>query len=163
MKKRVQITNHNRCKKAFISLGGLIAFSGLFLLFSGFHYTPVVNQGGTDGKWVAPPEADKLQNPLAGDATATAAGKKIFMSACYVCHGNKGKGDGPAGVALNPRPANFTLPGIVSETDGALFWKITNGRTPMASYKDIYTDTQRWQLVDYIRELQKNAKGTAKK
>ena len=41
------------------------------------------------------------------------------------------------------------------DPDGAIFWKITNGRPPMASYKLALKDSQRWQLVNYIRELGK--------
>ena len=107
--------------------------------------------------WMAPPEADKIVNPLKGNAAATEAGKKTFTQLCVVCHGDKGKGDGVAGLALNPRPANYTLPKTQLQSDGVLFWKMTTGRPPMASYKDILTDTQRWQLVNYIRELGKNA------
>jgi len=103
--------------------------------------------------WTAPPEADKLKNPLAGNPAATAEGKKLFMSTCNVCHGDKGKGDGPAGLALTPRPANLTSVKVQSQSDGAIFWKITNGNPPMASYKEIFTEEQRWQLVNYIREL----------
>lgn len=32
----------------------------------------------------------------------------IFKNRCTMCHGASGKGDGPAGVALNPRPRNWT-------------------------------------------------------
>ncbi|MDY0079009.1 MAG: cytochrome c [Ignavibacteriaceae bacterium] len=34
-------------------------------------------------------------------------GKELFISSCGSCHGNDGKGDGVAGVALNPKPRNF--------------------------------------------------------
>ncbi|HAO99964.1 MAG TPA: hypothetical protein DCQ83_07980 [Fibrobacteres bacterium] len=37
-----------------------------------------------------------------------AEGKKIFKTNCAICHGEKGKGDGAAGAALNPKPRNFT-------------------------------------------------------
>jgi high-affinity iron transporter len=47
----------------------------------------------------------------AGDA---AKGKEVYDSRCSFCHGSNGKGDGPAGAALQPRPTNFTDP---------TFWK----------------------------------------
>ena len=105
--------------------------------------------------WVAPPEADKLVNPLKGNTAATEEGKKTFTQFCVMCHGDKGKGDGVAGLALNPRPANYTLPQTQLQSDGVLFWKMTTGRPPMASYKDILTETQRWQLVNYLRTFKK--------
>jgi len=105
--------------------------------------------------WVAPPSADELKNPFKGDMEATQKGKKLYAKLCAVCHGNKGKGDGVAGAALNPQPANFTSDKVKSQSDGALYWKITEGRPPMASYKETLTDEERWQLVNYIRELEK--------
>ncbi|WP_456376255.1 c-type cytochrome, partial [Lutibacter sp.] len=46
--------------------------------------------------------------------------KKLYASMCVICHGNKGKGDGIAGAALSPKPANFTSKKIQTQTDGAL-------------------------------------------
>lgn len=103
--------------------------------------------------WEAPASADKLQNPYKGNNTATEEGKKLYNQLCSVCHGKKGKGDGLAGMNLNPRPANLTSSKVQSQTDGAIYWKITEGNPPMASYKQALTDQQRWQLVNYIRKL----------
>lgn len=107
------------------------------------------------GDWKAPPEADKVSNPLKGNTAATVLGKKLYTQLCVVCHGDKGKGDGIAGISLNPRPANHSSAKVQSQTDGAIFWKITTGRPPMASYTKSLTETQRWQLVNYIRQLAK--------
>jgi mono/diheme cytochrome c family protein len=106
--------------------------------------------------WKAPPEADKLMNPVKGNAAASDAGKRLYVQFCVVCHGDKGKGDGIAGISLNPKPANHAGQKVQAQTDGAIFWKVTTGRPPMASYKGSLTETQRWQLVNYIRELGKH-------
>ena len=37
-----------------------------------------------------------------------ARGKALFAQTCATCHGPEGKGDGPGGVGLNPKPRNFT-------------------------------------------------------
>lgn len=37
-----------------------------------------------------------------------ARGKAIFAQTCATCHGPEGKGDGPGGTGLNPKPRNFT-------------------------------------------------------
>lgn len=106
--------------------------------------------------WVAPKEADALKNPYPATAASMQQAKAKFQQLCVICHGDKGKGDGVAGMALKPKPANFTTTKVQSESDGAIFWKMTNGRAPMAAYKDILTDQERWELVNYIRTFKKS-------
>jgi mono/diheme cytochrome c family protein len=106
-------------------------------------------------EWVVPKSADKIINPLKGIVGATKTGKKLYGKYCTICHGAKGKGDGMAGAALNPRPANFTKDKFQNQTDGAIHWKLTEGRSPMASYKTILNEEQRWQLVNYMRTFKK--------
>ena len=103
--------------------------------------------------WTAPASADTLQNPLKETPKAWKKGAAIYNSACVVCHGNQGYGDGIAGAALNPRPADLTGKKVQEQSDGAIFWKLTEGNPPMASYKNIYSEEQRWQLIEYIRQL----------
>jgi mono/diheme cytochrome c family protein len=104
--------------------------------------------------WEAPASADDSKNPCKNDANAVLEGKKIYTSMCAVCHGETGRGNGAASVALEPHPANFLTINIRNESDGAIFWKLTEGRPPMASYKTLLTETQRWKLVTYIRKLE---------
>lgn len=105
--------------------------------------------------WVAPKSADAIVNQLKADEAATKKGKKTYTQLCVICHGAKGKGDGVAGAALNPKPANFTSKEVQAQSDGALFWKLTQGNAPMASYKELLTETQRWELINYLRTLKK--------
>jgi len=108
-----------------------------------------------NGAWKAPKEADDLKNPFADNASELVKGKKLYNQMCAVCHGAKGKGDGVAGAALNPKPTNFTLASVQAQSDGALFWKLSEGRTPMASYKNTLKEDQRWELVNYLRTFKK--------
>jgi mono/diheme cytochrome c family protein len=137
-------------KKVRAPIKSAAILTGILLLFTASR----INKKGDE--WKAPPEADKILNPLKGNAAASVAGKGLYVQFCVVCHGDKGKGDGIAGISLNPRPANHAGQKVQSQTDGAIFWKITTGRPPMASYKGSLTETQRWQLVNYIRELGKH-------
>lgn len=109
--------------------------------------------GVRSNNWEAPDDADKIQNPLKESTAAAKAGRKTYQQMCAICHGNKGEGDGVAGMGLNPRPTDLTVVKVQDQSDGAIFWKMTEGRSPMASYKDILTEEQRWQLVNYIRTL----------
>ncbi len=106
-------------------------------------------------KWVAPADAANMKNPLDGNTAVLKDAKVLYTTMCAPCHGEKGRGDGPAAAALNPKPADHSSKAIQSETDGSLFWKMTTGRGPMQPFKAKLTDAQRWSLVNYIRTLKK--------
>ena len=101
------------------------------------------------GPWVAPPEAKSLKNPVKGVGDA----KKLVETNCVTCHGPSGHGDGPAAVALPPpKPANWTSDAVQKQSDGEIFWKITNGRGAMPPWKHL-PEKERWEIVNYIRTL----------
>jgi mono/diheme cytochrome c family protein len=101
--------------------------------------------------WKAPPSAANRPNPVPVNAITLAAGQKLYVSNCLTCHGPSGRGDGPGGAALEKKPADLSARIKAGETDGALFWKIAEGRSPMVSWKGSLTETQRWELVNYIK------------
>ncbi len=106
--------------------------------------------------WAVPEYTKGLKNPFAGNTAATAEGKVIYEQMCVLCHGITGEGNGEGGLSLEKKPANFlTLKNIADDTDGEIFWKITVGKPPMSSYDELLTEDQRWQLVNYIRQLNK--------
>jgi mono/diheme cytochrome c family protein len=103
------------------------------------------------GEWKAPPEAKATKNPVKGIGNA----KKTIETNCVTCHGANGKGDGPAAAALPPpKPADWTSARVASETDGELFWKISNGRGAMPPWKHL-PEKDRWEVINYIRTLHK--------
>lgn len=103
--------------------------------------------------WKAPPEADRLKDPMAANAKAAAIGGKVFQSFCWTCHGLEGRGDGPNAVVLKVKPADLGSATAQAQSNGALYWKITNGRGEMASYELVLSREDRWALAHYIRTL----------
>jgi mono/diheme cytochrome c family protein len=101
--------------------------------------------------WVAPAAEKAKKNPVSR-ATGVPEGKKVFETNCAMCHGQAGKGDGAAAVALNPKPADLSSKAIQSQTDGELFWKISTGRGAMPSWQTL-PETDRWSVVDFVRSL----------
>lgn len=107
------------------------------------------------GEWKAPPSSKKLENPVEVNKATLASGKKSYKKECKSCHGKKGKGDGPNALGSEPPVPNLLKAYTQDQTDGELFWKITNGRKPMPSAKKNFSEEQRWELVNYVRELAK--------
>lgn len=106
-----------------------------------------------DDIWVVPKEADAIKNPVAIDKKMIEKGKKIYYQVCAICHGRSGKGDGPTGLTLTKKPADHTSKKVQSQSDGALFYKISKGRDLMPSYNTALSKTQRWQVIRYMRTL----------
>lgn len=98
------------------------------------------------------------------DATLIAAGKKLFMGmgTCFTCHGFEGKGDGPAGLALDPSPRNFAnSEWLANRTPGELLWTLRNGSPGTAmvpfigSPGAILTEDDAWKLISYVMSIAK--------
>lgn len=102
-------------------------------------------------EWKAPASAKGVKNPV-DKAAGVKAGKSLFNTNCAMCHGNTGRGDGPAGAALKPKPENLTGKDVQRQADGELFWKISEGRGAMPPWKSL-SEKDRWSLVHYIRSL----------
>lgn len=126
------------------SVGFGLAFAALLIAM------PAVAQQA--GQWTAPPAERDKKNPLPAEAKTLVQGQKVAQSNCVTCHGAKGKGDGVAAVALNPKPADWTSKKVQGESDGEIFWKITTGHNAMPSWKHL-PEQDRWALVRYIRSL----------
>lgn len=131
---------------------------GRALLFSLFLITGLSACAWVSGHdhdaWPVPEEAKKLKNPIAANPASLAAGKALFMNDCAQCHGEQGKGDGSEAMMYDPQPADLTDAHMMSGmTDGEIFWKISEGRKPMPSFKKRFSDEQRWQLVNFVRSF----------
>lgn len=133
----------------------VLAFTAIYLYpYTGINTVQESRQSGGHN-WKAPDSANNLQNPFAGNSAAAKKGKNLFNTYCTICHGAKGKGNGPQAASLNIKPKNLTSKEVMKESDGALYWKISTGNPPMIAWKYTLSEKQRWQLVDYIRQLEK--------
>ena len=114
------------------------------------------------GKWVSPAPSAAKKNPIASTQESIGDGQKIYSKTCAVCHGKSGDADGPAVIELNIHPAKLSDPKLTTESDGALFWKITTGKKPMPAYGKRLSESDRWHLVNYIRTLPKREAAISK-
>jgi mono/diheme cytochrome c family protein len=101
-----------------------------------------------DPNWQVPTNAASRANPLARRPEAAAGGQKLFHRNCVECHGEDGSG------LVKKHAADLQLSIVQQQSDGALFWKITNGNPDrgMPSFSNL-PELQRWQLVLHLRSL----------
>ena len=106
--------------------------------------------------WIVPDAAKNKKNPVASNAESIAAGKALWGTHCKSCHGAKGMGDGTKASQLKTVPGDFTKAEVQAETDGSLFYKTSEGRDDMPSFKKkIPDEEERWSIVNYIRTFKK--------
>ena len=111
--------------------------------------------------------AAAIDIPDASKTTAESihAGHKIYeQGGCVACHGAAGLGNGPASVALKDAWGNPVVPRDL--THGPLKWGNTDKNlyrtlvlgipgTPMPGFEETYTKEQLWNLVHYLKSIQK--------
>jgi mono/diheme cytochrome c family protein len=102
-------------------------------------------------EWISPKWTDTIRNPLKGDNESILGGKKIYTQQCIDCHGEKGKGDGVLSFDLTPKPSDFGSIKFQNQSDGAIFWKITNGNRPMPAFGGVLSTKERWRAINYVR------------
>ena len=106
--------------------------------------------------WPAPDEFVKMKNPVSLGETTIEDGKELYNQQCKSCHGVKGKGDGPKAEKIDILSGDFTSAEFTKASDGEMYWKTTEGRKPMPSYKEKLTDKERWTIIHYIRTFAKS-------
>ena len=104
-------------------------------------------------KWQAPRREAEKQNPIPAEPASIARGKALYSGNCLLCHGPAGKGDGPKAIELHLKPSDLSSSHVASESDGALYWKISAGHSPMPAFEKMIADEERWNVVNYLRTL----------
>lgn len=129
-------------------------FAGLFLVAACMFISQSAFAQKPAGKpWPAPESAVKMKNPVKSDAASQKEGKDLYNQHCKSCHGAKGKGDGSKAEKIDISCGDFSSAEIKKMTDGELYWKTTEGRKPMPSYKEKLSDSERWKVINYLRTL----------
>lgn len=101
--------------------------------------------------WIVPVASAKIKSPIIADASAISSGKTLWGNNCKSCHGVKGLGDGPKAEKIDISCGDFSSKEFQALSDGALYYKTTVGKKPMPSYKEKLSNTERWQLVAFMR------------
>jgi cytochrome c len=110
----------------------------------------------------------ELQSPMSDAATNEGSyncteatfeqGKATYEIFCIMCHGAKGDGNGI--LVQNgkyPKVPSYYGPTLIDLPAGKMFHSITYGKNLMGSYASQLTPQQRWEVICYIQEFQKQA------
>lgn len=107
------------------------------------------------------PELGVPENPVAAESESLTRGKNYYETACALCHGDTGEGNGGFSALLQKYPpASLVDEDRQNLSDGAIFVTITEGipgRMPHLR-ENLPTPDMRWDVVNYIRVLQQQAK-----
>src|SRR5476649_1917139 len=85
--------------------------------------------------WPVPEKNAKMPNPAKSSSASIAAGKALWSVHCSSCHGKGGQGDGPKAAQLKTQPNDLSKVSAQSQSDGSVFYKISEGREDMPSFK----------------------------
>lgn len=106
--------------------------------------------------------AKQNKNPLAGDFSEPVllAGMKSYETNCMICHAQHGEGGDKQSVSefMALKAPTLLSDKVKNMTDGHLYHIVTMGQGVMGGYATQVPQSVRWQLVNYIRHLQKDHK-----
>lgn len=116
-------------------------------------------EGASSGATAAAAQTSGAGAVVITDAARTEA-KQLFATRCAVCHGPEGRGDGPGGIALDPKPRNYHNPAwqdSVSDKEietAILYGGAAVGRSPaMIANPDLGSKPE---VVAALREIVRN-------
>jgi mono/diheme cytochrome c family protein len=90
-------------------------------------------------------------------ACVEVAGAKIYRAQCTICHGAKGKGDGPAAAGLKPRPSDLSDAVLMAKlSDDSLVKVLTGGRKAMPGFGKILKPEDVRRVAAFVRCLGKS-------
>ncbi|HEU5290429.1 MAG TPA: c-type cytochrome [Cyclobacteriaceae bacterium] len=125
---------------------GLVLLSSIMYSFTYYQAKP----------WAVPEKNAKMKNPVAGDAEMLKIGKELWSKHCAVCHGKTGAGDGSKAAQLETPMEDMSTAAVQKQSDGELFYKMSEGRDEMPSFKKKIPDSEElWAVVSYMRTLKK--------
>lgn len=105
--------------------------------------------------WLVPEDKKQQVAPFEFTDATRKAGEDLYNKNCASCHGQPGKNNF---IKLAPPPGDPASQKYQVNSDGDMFFKISEGRVAMPSFKNSLDPDQRWQIISYIRSFNKEYK-----
>lgn len=104
-------------------------------------------------EWVVPEDKASVSPDITFSEQTQMQGKDLYLSKCKSCHGDIGGGNF---LPLAPPPGDPASEQFSSQTDGSLFYKLSEGRGGMPAFKSQISEPERWAIVSYFRTFHKD-------
>jgi mono/diheme cytochrome c family protein len=98
---------------------------------------------------------ETVKNPYDLSDEFIAEGKVLYGKFCQQCHGENGQAAGKVGEVFLGVPA-YNVGRVAELTEGHIFHTITHGRGRMGAHGSQIQIEDRWKIVSYVQQLQKN-------
>jgi mono/diheme cytochrome c family protein len=123
------------------------------ILFALFNIVAVAMLAQTP--WDVPADRNAKLSTAAFTEQNKTAGRDLYQANCKSCHGDPGKNNV---IKLVPPPPDPATAQLQQNTDGALHFKISEGRAAMPSFKNILSSTDIWSVIAYLRSYNSDYK-----
>lgn len=128
------------------NLIGMLMVSSLLYSFTYYQTKP----------WAVPEKNAKMANPIKADEESLKIGKAVWTKHCASCHGKTGAGDGSKAAQLETAMEDLSASAVQGQSDGELYYKVSEGRDEMPTFKKKISDTEElWSVVNYMRTFKK--------
>ena len=134
-----------------VVLGATGMIAGFVMLHAGLAAETIPSQGAVLSQYAAAVPPMDVENPISPTEESLSRGRVIYQQHCQVCHGDQGRGDGPAVASLRPPPADLAYH-VYQHPDGQFFAWFTRGipGTAMPSFAATLSEEDRWHVLNYI-------------
>ena len=104
--------------------------------------------GMAQPQWEVPADRNAKLSTAAFTEQNQTSGRDLYQTNCKSCHGDPGKNNP---IKLVPQPPDPSSTQMQQNSDGALHFKISEGRGPMPSFKNVLSSVDIWNVIAFLR------------
>ncbi len=113
-----------------------------------------------NAQWNIPDDAKNMKAPTVPTYKSVEKGKLLFSDKCMACHGMPGEGNN--NVKINA-PDLGTPDYQSTHNAGAMYFQFNEGMGAMPSFKNRFSEDEKWNIVFFVKSFDKTFKITGEK
>lgn len=111
---------------------------------------------GAEPHYESRDDTESLKDPVTPTPGSLARGRELFAARCAPCHGEAGHGGGPVSRFFPPAP-DLAYVKVRERSDGFIWGTLSYGGKAMPPAREGLTVIDRWNLVNWVREIQRTS------